>query len=138
MSAVQECFRFAPIPELLGAGASSQLEGRMVRTIGVLQSHDPLSNTIVLRDKKTSLELIIGSELIEPFCFKKGELFQFSGEVYASEQRGKVLLKAMLSRCVTGLDLNVYLQAHSVRQRDISDEDSVSSSSEDEPSDPGI
>ena len=91
-----------------------EVHGNIVRTIGRLKKYDIKKSELQIEDFKTSLELVIDSQVIEPFPFKQDALYQFLGELDGS-RNGTITLIAHVYRCVDDLDMNVYLKACSIR-----------------------
>jgi len=113
----KEPSRFMTIPNILG-GNPADLHGRIVRTIGLLLRYDVNTSQIWIKDATSLLELAVDSSMIEPFPFRPNALYQFIGELDGSGRSGKtggVVLKAHAYRCVDKLDLDMYMQAHTLR-----------------------
>lgn len=88
----------------------------MVRTIGRLKEYNVKNSLMIIEDFKTSAELTVDCQIIEPFPFKQGSLYQLCGELDGSRTKSSsVVFKAHLHRCVDGLDVDVYMKAHAVR-----------------------
>ena len=107
--------QFMTIPDIL-SGNPAAVHGNMVRTIGLLQQYNVRDSQIWIKDIKSSLELAVDSSVIEPFPFKQNAVYQFIGEL--NGRSGGIVLRAHVYRCVDSLDLDVYLQAHTLRFRE--------------------
>ena len=71
---------------------------------------------MTIEDFKTSQELTVDSQMIEPFPYKQGSFYQFCGELDGSKTKStNIVLKAHVYRCVDGLDMDVYMKALTVR-----------------------
>lgn len=125
----RKCARFASIPDLLASSDPSELG--LVRIVGRLESYDSENSILWLRDHHQTAsvqeQVAVDVTNIEPFPYRRGTLYQFIGEsdFRAVAQVGNsktstecVVLKALLSRCVDGLDMEMYLKAHEVRMQD--------------------
>ena len=95
---------------------------KMIRVIGTLCSYDIVYSKLLIQDSKdTSKSLIVNTSRIEPFCFEKGCLFQFIGELDTIFVTGtqSLMLKALLYRCVREMDVDVYERALALRMADL-------------------
>ena len=138
----QQPAKFLSIPDLLSSDDPSQ-QG-LLRIIGRLESYDIKHSILWLHDHNTpSLQVAVECTNIEPFPFKIGLLYQFIGEVdyrdvpdhgcvpendtldFTSDRKRKdattrcAVMKALLYRCVEGLDMGVYMRAHEARMKDL-------------------
>ena len=110
--------QFMTIPDIL-SGNPADVHRNMVRTIGLLQQYNVRDSQIWIKDMKSSLELAVDSSVIEPFPFKQNAVYQFIGELNGrSGSTNGIVLRAYVYRCVDSLDLDVYLQAHTLRFRE--------------------
>lgn len=60
------------------------------------------------------IELIIDTSFVEPTAFNRGSLYQFTGEVYVSEN---IILRARIATCIDGMDMNLFNQALDIRRK---------------------
>ena len=116
--------KFITIPELLAISEPSQ--AGLLRIIGRLERHDIIHNIVWIQDHQTpSLHVAVEVSNVEPFPFKVGVLYQFIGEADYRDvpdtdvSKKCVLLKALLCRCMDGLDMDIYLRSHEARMADL-------------------
>ena len=94
----------------------AELHGKMIRTIGSLQKYEVKRSLIWLKDWKSVLQLVVDSRVIEPITIKQNSIYQFIGELDSSGARSSgVVLKALVYRCMDGLDLDIYMKALAMR-----------------------
>ena len=116
---------FISITELL---ATSDLSKKgIIRVIGRIESYNIKHSLIILQAHATkSLQIAIDTTNLEPFSPKVGLLYQFSGEVdyrdvstKMGEEDKWVVIKALVHRCMDGLNMEVYLRSHEVRMKNL-------------------
>ena len=106
---------FMTIPDILGKDPA-ELHGKMIRTMGSLRRYEVKRSQIWLKDWKSVLELVIDSRVIEPVSIRQNSMYQFIGELDSSGARGSgAVLKALVYRCVDGLDMDLYMKALAVK-----------------------
>lgn len=131
----QKPARFTTFADLLASSDPSQLG--LQRIIGRLDKYDSRLGLIWLRDcHAPSLQLAVDSSHLDPSPpavgpGKVGVLYQFIGEVdyrdipVTDEATGDhtpsrcPVMKALLYRCMDGLDMDLYLRAHEARMKDL-------------------
>ena len=125
--------KFITIADLLASAEPSQ--HGMVRIIGQLQSYDLRHSRAWIQDRESpSLLVAVCTSNVEPFVCRPGTLYQFIGEVRASDGgeaagkvrsadgRGKVrgvVMTALACRNMDGLDMGVYMKSHRARMKDL-------------------
>ena len=116
---MKDSSQFMTISDIL-SNDPTNVHGSMVRTIGLLQRYNVRDSQIWIKDIKSSLELAVDSSVIEPFPFKQNAAYQFIGELNGrTGSADDIVLRAHVYRCVDSLDLDVYLQAHALRFREL-------------------
>lgn len=120
-----QCARFVGFPALL-ASSDPSLEG-IVRVIGRVEQYDPSHSMLVLQDPSSqSLQIAIDTTNLEPFCPKVGVLHQFIGEadyrdipIHGAGGDKWVVVKALVHRCMDGLNMELYLKSLEVRMKNL-------------------
>lgn len=131
----QKPAKFITLSELLASSDPAQ-EG-LQRVIGRLEKYDVKNSLIWLQDSHTpSLQVAVNASSIEPFPGKVGLLYQFIGEVDyrdvptpsdGATPTGETtpttvkcpVMEALVHRCMDGLDMSMYLQAHEARMNNL-------------------
>ncbi|KAL3856576.1 hypothetical protein ACJMK2_011311 [Sinanodonta woodiana] len=93
------------------ADKTAELDGKSVKITGRLEDHDVQNCTTRITDPQTASSITVDTRLIEPFTVKSGSLVQVIGELDCLVDNHPVVLKAVIIRCVDGLDITMYKKA---------------------------
>ena len=122
---MEKSAKFVAFLDLLASSDPS--EKGMLRVIGRVEQYDIRNSLVILQDPSTkSLQIAIDVSNIEPFSPKVGVLHQFIGEadykdIPTSNENGHkwVVVKALVHRCMDGLNMDAYMKSHHLRMKDL-------------------
>ncbi|KAH7468485.1 hypothetical protein PRIC1_010413 [Phytophthora ramorum] len=116
MVAPPGCCEICQIAEVL---ADPQLQNRSVRITGKLEAYDAQRKTAEVSFQNVAMTVETQRLALGNLRLQIGSMYQFLGETYSSNQGGqtRVRLVARVARCVSTLDIDLFLEALAMRRQ---------------------